>query len=177
MTTETPDASRRMPRWLYWALIASLALNLLFIGRAGAAFWHHRHGGFGPGEFGLMGFVRELPPDRQTMIRDQLTAARQTLRSMRRDVRNAWFDANTALAAEPFDKAALIAAMARQSEAEAKFKAAMAAGLADTADKLTPAERLKLQAWREKRRPRMFGRHGKHDGDKGDPPGGSGDQD
>ncbi len=184
MTTEPGDAAQdaargvpaRLPRWLYPALIASMAINLLFVGGVGAAFWHHRQGPGGHGrggDFGLMGFVRELPRERQTFVRDQLTAARQMLRPLRKAVRDAWDQSNTALAAEPFDKEALKAALAQQTDAESKFKSAMTSALAETAEQLKPEERRLLQTWREKQKKRMFGRHGR----RGEgPPGGPEDQ-
>ena len=167
MTTE-PEAVARLPRWLYAVLIASLAVNLLFIGGVGAAYWHHRGHGHGRGDdFGMMGFARDLPPERQKLVRDQVTVTREAMRPLRRALRDAWADSNKVLTAEPFDKEALKAAMARQAEAEGKFKTAISAMFADTAEKLLPEERRQLQAWREKHKSRMFGRHGR--GDDGGP--------
>ena len=62
MTTQsaTPEGGR--PRWFKVALIASLALNLVFIGGFAKAFWHHRHGPFGGP--GMVGFARDFEPER-----------------------------------------------------------------------------------------------------------------
>lgn len=180
MTIDPGPPVARLPRWLYAAMITSLAVNLLFIGGVGAAIWHHKRGGGhgADGDMGLMRFARQLPGDRQTLVREQVSAARQSIRPLRRAVRDAWFDTNTALAAEPFNKDAFKAASARQTEAEAKFKTAISDALADTADKLTPQERKLLQEWREKHVPRMLGRHGgRNDGGSGGgPPDGPPDQ-
>lgn len=171
MTTETDGTSQGRARWGSRALIASLALNLLLVGALGSGAWHSRHGhrGSGPdGDGGLMGFVRHLPSDRQKILREDVEKARQEVRPLRRAVRDAWFDANTALSAEPFDREKYKAAVARLTEAETKFRTAIADQLADTASKLTPEERSRLQAWREKRRPHFFKRFGRHDGGRGD---------
>lgn len=165
MTTEISPAPQERSRWLYRGLVASLALNLLFAGGMGAAAWHHRHGSRGD-DFGLMGFARQLTGDRQKMVRDDVAAARVTIRPLRKAVREAWDDANKLLTAEPFDKDKYKAAMDRLTETEGRFKSAIASALADTAAKLTPEERRSLQEWREIRRPHMFKRHWRQDDDK-----------
>jgi uncharacterized membrane protein len=159
MTTENGGAARGRSRWLYGGLVASLAVNLLFVGGFGAAAWHHRHGHRGD-DAGLMGFTRELPADRQKVLRDDIAAARQTIRPLRVAAREAWDQANAVLTAEPFDKDKYKAAMDKLTEAEGRFKSAISAALADTAAKLTPEERRGLQSWRERRRPHILGRHG-----------------
>jgi uncharacterized membrane protein len=153
------------PRWLYAGMIASLALNVLLIGGVGAAVWRHGHRG-GPGrgnDFGLMGFIKDLPADRQSIVTSDVANARETLRPLRRALREAWSESSAALTADPFDKDKLRAAMARLVEAETRLKTAISTALGDTAEKLTAGERRALQAWREQRRPRMFG-HRRHDG-------------
>jgi uncharacterized membrane protein len=163
MTVEIGGSPDTRSKWLYRGLVASLALNLLFAGGLGAAAWHHRHGPRGD-DTGLMGFARELPGDRQTMVREDIAAARLTIRPLRKAVRESWDEANAVLTQEPFDKEKYIAAMGKLTESEGRFKSAIASALADTAAKLTPEERKSLQGWREKRRPHMFGHHGHRDG-------------
>jgi uncharacterized membrane protein len=145
-------------------LVASLAVNLLFAGGVAASVWRHHHGfGHGDrasrGEFPLLGFVRDLPADRQQAVRDQLMAARDKVQPLRKDVRDAWDASNSILTVEPFDKAKAKEAVTRLLDAESKFKLAVTDVLLDTAEKLTPEERRKLQEWRERRRPGAFGRH------------------
>lgn len=60
MTAEVNHLSPARPRYLYPAFIASLALNLLFIGLFAAAAWHHHEESSKPFEPGLMGFVRSF---------------------------------------------------------------------------------------------------------------------
>ncbi len=182
MTTEpgtaepggTPVAK---PRWLYAGMIASLALNVLLIGGVGAAVWRHGHKG-GPGrghDVGLMGFIKDLPAERQSIVTTDVANARETLRPLRRAMREAWSESSAALTADPFDKEKLRAAMVRLVEAETRLKTAISTALGDTADKLTSGERRALQAWREQRRPRMFG-HRRHDGSGSHDGPGSGDR-
>ncbi len=163
--TENGDVAARKPSWQKWLLIASLAVNLLILGGAAGAFWSHRHGGrhFGHGqgrEHGLMGFVRELAPDRQGEIRAALEAEREKIKPMREGVKDGWKETNTVLASEPFDKEKLKAAMTRMIDAETRFRTAISDALVDTAAKLSPEERQRLKSWREKQGMRFGGRRG-----------------
>lgn len=180
MTNDTGGIQGSAPvgraRWLRMGIIASLALNLLFAGGLAAAAWHHRHRSPGGDDIGLMGFTRELPAERQKMVRDDIAAARLTIRPLRKAAREAWNESNALLTAEPFDKDKYKASMDKLTDAEGRFKAAIATALADTAAKLTPEERSRLQGWREKRRPHMFGHRGNREGrdDDGKAPGDNG---
>ena len=179
MTMDTGGSVAKGSRRLYAGLIASLALNVLVAGGVAAAIWHHRHGPGGPygGDSGMMGFAHQLSGDRQKLVRDDIAAARQVVRPLRKAVSDAWYEANTILTQEPFEKDKYKAAMDRVTEAESRFKSAAAAALADTAAKLTTEERRTLQQWREKRRPHMFGRHGFRDDRPGRDDKGSGGPD
>jgi uncharacterized membrane protein len=162
MTIEKPELTSP-GKFKRWGLIASLALNLLLIGLIAGGIWRVRHHGqILGGDLGLMGFVRHLPADRQPEIREQLLSAGKNLMPLRKDVQEAWMMANSVLATEPFDKETLKAALAKSRETTARVEEAMASVFAETAAKLTPTERKALQAWREKHKPRFFGRHGKH---------------
>ena len=174
MTIEIPTGGKPPSNRLRRLLIASLAINLLLVGAALGAVWRARHHGF-PGfgnDLGMMGFVRQLPSDRQPGIRDQLTAERQALRPFRREVRETWNAANAQLAAEPFDKGKLQGAMAQSRAAATKFDEAISTALISIAEKLSPEERKLLKEWRDHHRPHGFARHGhKGEGAKGDPAG------
>ena len=178
MTNDTGSVPGSVPgrrsRWMRMGITASLALNLLFAGGLAAAAWHHRHRGPGGDDIGLMGFTRELPAERQKMVRDDIAAARQTIRPLRKAAREAWNESNALLTAEPFDKDKYRASMDKLTDAEGRFKAAIATALADTAAKLTPEERSRLQGWREKRRPHMFGHRGNREGPDADGKGSGG---
>lgn len=158
MSVDAPKPPAPPSRWLYGVLIASLAINLLLVGLAvGGVIRHRLFHGHG-GDSGLMGFVRELEPDRQPVLREHVLSLRQTIRPVRRELREQWGVVNAALGAEPFDKEQFLMAAAKWRETGIRFETAIANALADTAVKLTPEERRKLQAWREKHRPRSFGR-------------------
>ncbi len=164
MTGSVEDAVRK-PSWQKWLLIASLAVNLLIAGGAAGAFWSHRHGGrhFGHWqgrEHGLMGFVGELVPDRQGEFRASIEAERAKIKPMREGVKEGWKETNAVLGTEPFDKDKLKSAMSRMIDAEVRMRTAIADALVETAAKLSPEERQKLKAWREKQGKMFGGRRG-----------------
>lgn len=170
MSVEMPQTDKPPANRLRRVLIASLAINLLLVGAALGAIWRARHHGF-PGfgnNLGMMGFVRQLPGDRQPVIRDQLITERQALRPLRREVRETWNAANAELAAEPFDKDKLQAAMAKSRAAAAKFDEAMSTALVSIAQKLSPDERRVLKEWRDHHRPHSFAMHGRRDAREAD---------
>ena len=157
MTVNSPQDAPRRSRLVYPALVVSLALNLLFIGGMAAAAWHFnaRHT---RGEFGLLGFARQLPVEHQEAFRKQVLEARASLKDEKEAVRAAWLDVNSLLTAEPFDKEKLKAAMAKLRESENQFRTGLNNSFAEIAERVTPEERKLLQAWRDKRRP-SFLRH------------------
>lgn len=159
----------KRPRWLYGALVASLALNLAMLGGAAGAFWHHRHEHRGDG---LTGFVRQLPADRQGPLRDFLKGEREKLKPVREEIRAGWRETNTLLGQEPFDKDKLKAAMGRMNDAEGRMRAAIADALVETAGKMTPEERQSMKAWRERQIERGMRKWRRHwgDEDRGEPP-------
>lgn len=169
MTVDIDQRPPKRSRYIFPALIASLALNLLLIGGFVAGAWHHRHGGPRPHGPGLLDFVRELPPERQDVVRREISSARESMKDLREALRKSWVDANSLLAAEPFDKEKLKAALTSLADAEAKYKAALYGALADTAEKLSPEERKLLQAWRDKRRPHLLIRSGEPPRDEAKP--------
>ncbi|MGQ0456678.1 MAG: periplasmic heavy metal sensor [Hyphomicrobium sp.] len=165
MTMDGPSAPQQRPRWLYAALIASLAANLLIAGWVGGAMWHHRKDPTwrGGGEPGLMGFVRQLPEERRPAVRQRLKAAREVVRPLKTELDAAWTAANAALTTEPFDKAATKAAFMKAIEADARLRGTIDDELIATAEGLSADERKILQSWREKRKPWMLRHHGRKD--------------
>lgn len=150
-------AERTRPRWMFYLLLASLALNLLFVAGAATAAWRfHHHGGKhgGPHGGGLKGFVRQLPDDRRRELGADMKAARESLRPTRDEIRSAWNKVNVVIGTDPFDRAAAEAAIAELTAAEARFKSGLSKVLLDTAAKLTSEERKMYQAWREARQKR-----------------------
>jgi uncharacterized membrane protein len=171
MTIESPETKGRPQRWLYPLLMVSLAANLLIVGAVAGGLWRFRHHGFMgmAAQHGLMGFVRQLPSDRQAAVGKDLGLEKEKLRPIRQEMREAWSATNAAIGAEPFDKDKLKASAAKSAEANARMQAAIANTIVELADKLTPNERKLLQAWHDKQKQRMFGRRRGYDepGDAG----------
>lgn len=147
-----PGAPRTGRRWL---LVASLALNLLFIGGI-AGLWlkgpHGPHGppswGPSPTAFGLMMFARQLPPERRDVVRVPLREARKTLRPLRAQLREARGKAAAVLASPDYTQEQLQAAMAAIADVDSRMRQAGTEALLAAIDKLTPDERRQLsEAW------------------------------
>lgn len=166
MTEQASPPAAKTPRWLYIALFASLAGNLVVFGGAASAFWHHRHGGRHD-HHSLSGFVRQLPGDRGGPLRDFIKGEREKLKPIREEIRNNWNETNTLLGSEPFDKDKLKAAMGRLNDSELRLRGAIGEALVETAAKMTPEERQSLKAWRERRMDRGM-KKWRRDWDEGD---------
>ncbi|HET6390816.1 periplasmic heavy metal sensor [Hyphomicrobium sp.] len=152
MTVEVNNLAPTRSRYLYPAFIASLALNLVFVGLFAAAAWHHHQKSSATIEPGLLGFVKHLPSDRQVAVRNEITGAREAVKDLRAEVKQNWLAANALLTQEPFDKAKFAEALAKLRETENVYKTALNNAMAETAANLTPEERKILQSWREARR-------------------------
>ena len=152
-TAPPPGGSRR----LKYALIASLALNLLVIGAvAGTMIGFGKHhgprGGHPRGEdFGLMGLTRTLPEERRKEIRKQLREERGKLRPLFEEIRTARREAAEKLAAEPFDRAALESALAGVGDRERTLRQEAIAIFLGHVERLTADERRTLADWWRKK--------------------------
>lgn len=156
MTNGNEGSTWQRPRWLYPALVASLAVNLAVLGSMAGAFWHHRHGRH---EGGLSSFVRHLPDERRAPLREFLTGEREKLKPLRDDMRKAWRESNDVLGEDPFDKDKLKAVMGRMNDAEARIRAAISDAVAETAARMTPEDRQAMKTWREHKMDRKWRRH------------------
>lgn len=159
-------ASRRVK----YVLIASLALNLLVVGAVASVMFgfakHRPHFGHGRGEdFGLMGLTRHLPEERRKEIRKDLRADRERLRPLVDEIRAARREAADKLAAEPFDKAALEAAILAAGEKERALRQTAVTSFVGHAERLTASERKMLSEWWLKRNQPFKSRRGKKDKD------------
>jgi uncharacterized membrane protein len=156
--TDATQPSRFSPRALRWALVASLALNVLIIGTVAGTLCFSRFGP-GPGHWGqkgtgfLFGFARTLPRERSDMIRQRLADSKPNMETLRKGIRDARLEVRAALTAEPFDQAKLKAALEGVVQAEVNEQRAKVAVFGDTVGQLTPEERRQLHDWLEKRRP------------------------
>ena len=158
MTSDNAVASKGSGcRRLRWALIISLALNALIIGAVGGALLFARHGHgwgwYGHKGFGLHGFARTLPQDRRDVISTAINDGWTKLKPLRKEVRSARKAARKTLTDEPFEEAKLNAALDAVVAADADYQRTKMAIFANTAAKLTDAERKELYEWLE--------RHGK----------------
>lgn len=138
-------------RWLKGLLIASLAINALAIGLVLRAIWHNRGAGMAGFalEARLPGFVGTLPRERREILRNSgLVDLPRQLRPLRGDLRRARMEAARLFQADPFDRAAFVAAQAAAQEAELKLRRVVQELLPDIAERMTPDERRRFAHWR-----------------------------
>lgn len=152
-----PSSEGTVSRRLKYALVASLALNLLVLGAVGGSMYAFRKHppprmGYGPHQdFGLMGLTRTLPDERRKEMRKKLREDREKLRPLIEDLRTSRRDAAAKLAAEPFDSAALKAAFDVAGEKDRTVREAAIAAFLAHAEQLKPEERQRLSDWWLKR--------------------------
>jgi uncharacterized membrane protein len=151
MTAEPQAAEIRRPplsRWWMAVLIASLAVNLIIAGAVAVRFLaperFERFTGQGYSPLIPRKFLGDLPADRRKELGDLLKANRSAFRKDFAEMRKLAAEIADALEREPYDEAAVIAAL----DGHAKVASAMIArGEAVTIEivrKLSPAERALL---------------------------------
>ncbi len=132
------------PRWVMFVLLASLMLNMVFVGVAAGRIWAH-HNGHGWNsrhkDSGMRGFLRELPEARRKELRDMMRANREAAREERQKVRAVRQAVREAIAREPFDRAALESALSQVNVARQSFRARVASDFVEMVVKMTPDER------------------------------------
>ncbi len=167
MTSVTPEMTAKAPgssRAVRWVLLASLALNALFVGGLVSAVV--RHGGplmmtaAGGTPNGIGAFVGGLPAERRGAVWKSTGDKRRQLAPLRRDVRAARRDVLSALTTEPFDQAAFAAAQTRLIEAEHRQRLGQRDILVDVVGTLTAEER---RAFIRSRGPVRGGQPGEED--------------
>lgn len=167
-----PEAPARSFSWLKAALIASLAVNLLFIG-GGLARWYV---GFGPERYARLTqtqiipryFFRDLDRSRRLELMAVLKSHDREIRDGRRQVKAAVVELANALEAEPYDPARVKTAVtAFTAQSEVLFTTGADAALA-VIDKLTPEERKQMAQHLRARE--EHGRGSPDDGKKPDAP-------
>jgi uncharacterized membrane protein len=154
--SDATQPSRFSPRTLRWALVASLALNVLIIGTVAGTLCFGPGGGHGPGfkKGGMMlGFARTLPRERSDLIRQKFADAQPNMEAMRKGIRDARAAVRETLMAETFDQAKFNAALDGVVQAETNVARARTALFGETVGQLTPEERRQLHDWLEERRP------------------------
>ena len=155
--SDATQPSRFSPRTLRWALVASLALNVLIIGTVAGTLCFSRfgHGPHGEGfkQSPLLRFARTLPRERSDMIRQKFADAQPNMEALRKGIRDARASVREALMAETFDQAKFNAALDGVVQAETNVARARTTLFGESVGQLTPEERRQLHEWLEKRRP------------------------
>lgn len=143
------QAKRGLPRWARFALVASLALNVLFVGTLLGALWRGGSGGmWGRSGGNIIAYVASLPADKREKLMQNSRELRQQIRPLRETARQAARDRVAALSTEPFDKARYLEAQTRQIDAETKVRMLMRDVVADAAANMTLDERKAFLRWR-----------------------------
>ena len=148
-----PQMSKR------WAIVlfSSLALNL-FIGGVFVSHWGGRgHDVARSHAFGLRGASRHMDEDTRTAMRSMWSERADEMRPLWESMRQARQETIGALGAEPFDKAALEAALAKSLAASIASQEAFHAALVDSASELTPEQRRSFFAAASRRLQRQPG--------------------
>ena len=139
--TENGRSRSGAPRWLWAVLLASLMINMVVVGVFAGRMWaHHGHGGYRH-EGGVQGFLKGLPEARQQELGALVKANREGLRAERTRIRALKQAVREAITREPFDRAALEAALTEVSVARQGLRARAASDLADLVARMTPQER------------------------------------
>lgn len=114
MTEPTPNSLSSSPRWMRFALVVSLAVNLAVVGLVGGTILAHR-GDHPEGRNGPDISIGALP---QALDREDRRALREVVMAHRKDRRAAALEdlkaLSTALRADPFDPGAVQAVFDRQ---------------------------------------------------------------
>lgn len=147
-----PAPAPKRSRWLWALLIASLVVNAFLVGVIMRGLWIARANVVMTGggiEASLPAFVNTLPAQRREELRQSSLPDRPgMLRPLRVEVRRARADAYRAFLADPFDKAAFIAAQARLFEAESNLRRSIQRILPEIGERMTAAERRAYTSWR-----------------------------
>jgi len=155
--SDATQPSRFSPRTLRWALVASLALNVLIIGTVAGTLCFSRfgHGPHGEGfkQSPLLRFARTLPRERSDMIRQKFADAQPNMEALRKGIRDARASVREALMAETFDQAKFNTALDGVVQAETNVARARTTLFGESVVQLTPEERRQLHEWLEKRKP------------------------
>ncbi len=141
---------------LRWLLTGSLALNLLFVGAAGAVAFRYSSAGVPLATVAridhdpmnrLNRLAASLPPNDAQLLRAQLRADEIKVAAAQADVRLTQEAVRNSLRAEPFDTATFNAAMAANHAAHEKFDKVLHDTIGTAAAKMSVVGRNKLADW------------------------------
>jgi uncharacterized membrane protein len=142
-----------------WLLLGSLALNLFFVGAAGAVALRYSS----PVPLTTVAHIdhsliarfsriaASLPPADAQVMRAQLRGEGQKVASAQADLRLSQDDMRKSLRAEPFDPEAMRVAMAENRTARDNFDQVLHDMIASAAAKMSTVGRTKLADWRADR--------------------------
>jgi len=151
----TTPTARKAPRWMWAALITSLAVNLLVVGVViGAGFARPFHGGPAGWSLGfnLVRYSMGRSAEAKAETRRILAAERPRMQPLRREAREARRAVGEALAANPFDAARFREAQARVLDIERRLGEQSLDGLVAIASQLTAEQRREFVDSRPMRR-------------------------
>jgi uncharacterized membrane protein len=138
-----------------WLLLGSLALNLLFVGAAGAVAFRYSspvplanvarldHSV----ESRLDRIAASLPPADAAIMRAELRTEAEKIAAAHADFRLSQQEVRNTLRADPFDAAAMRAAMAENRAARENFDQVLREMIASAAAKMSVVGRNKLADW------------------------------
>lgn len=136
--TTAPAPKSKLNRWLAIGLIASVAVNLAFIGFGATRFYKHRDMAERRGAQIEDQFARRLPDNAAKAFREAFEQSRKggavSHWQMRRDL-------GAALGAEPYDRPKLEAVLAEHRQRLDQLQQGLQAGLLAAADAMTPEQR------------------------------------
>ena len=154
-----PSIERRAPRWVWIALVVSIAFNLLVLGMAAAAtFMHFGKGHSGPASK-IARFIETLPSERQAKLRPIFDERRNRFRPLRRKLRKARRRARDAFVAEPYDRDMLVSAYADAATARVALTKARQEWFENMARMMTLEERQMYLKMRHNGRGHRWRRH------------------
>lgn len=146
----TPPPAPRPRRWVKWALVASLAVNVLFIGFAGSVAYkfsgRHWRGHSAIAQVARQGgkFIHDLPRQRRKELWAMIKARRGDVAADQKEVDGAVDAFAKALAKSPYDAEAVEAALIRlQDQAQLMITRGRAVTM-DVIAELTQSEREQL---------------------------------
>jgi uncharacterized membrane protein len=140
---------------LRWLLLGSLALNLAFVGAAGAVAFRYSSpvpltsvGHIGHGLTGRFDRIAEnLPSDDAEILRAEVTADANKIAAAQADLQLSQEEVRKSLRAEPFDAGAMRTAMAENRNARDNFDVTLHDMVASAAAKMSVVGRSKLADW------------------------------
>ncbi len=140
---------------MHWLLLGSLALNLIFVGAAGAVAFRYSSpvplATVARIDHSLAGRIdriaNSLPPADAQIMLAQLRADTEKVASAQADLRLSQEDVRKSLRAQPFDAGAMRTAMAANRGARENFDQVLHDMIASAASKMSVVGRTKLADW------------------------------